>query len=266
MKVWIVGSGTLRPDPDRGSPGYWLESERERILMDCGSGTLRTLARLGRAWEKVTHLIVSHFHTDHVGELASLLFALKHGGDASRLRPLTILGPKGVSGHLEALALAHGSFILDPGFPLEIVELNPGAVWASSRQTLRIRTYDTHHTDPSLAFRVETDDGVLGYTADTGRDPELGRFLSGCHLLVAECSNPDGADTRSHLTPGTLLELASVARPELLVTVHVYPPLLPEEVPDLLGRGGYQGKVLAGRDGLVVTLRKGEVGASISPL
>jgi len=257
MRVWIVGSGTLRPDPDRGSPGHWVEIGEDRILMDCGSGTLRTLARLGRAWEEITYLFISHFHTDHVGELAPLLFALKHGGDASRTRPLTVLGPRGISGHMEALARAHGSFVLDPGFPVEIVDLDPGTEGAFSRGAIRVRTYDTCHADPSLAFRLETDEGVLGYTADTGQDPELGRFLNGCGLLVAECSNADGADTSSHLTPRALAELASLARPELLVTVHVYPPLSPEDIPDLLVRRGYHGRVLAGRDGLVITLPDG---------
>ncbi|MGW8267610.1 MAG: MBL fold metallo-hydrolase [Longimicrobiales bacterium] len=259
MRVWIVGSGTLRPDPDRGPPGHWVEIGGDRILMDCGSGTLRTLARLGRAWEAVTTLFVSHFHADHVGELAPLLFALKHGGDSSRTRPLTVLGPRGISDHMDALARAHGRFVLDPGFPVEIVDLDPGTDWASPRGTFRVRTYDTRHADPSLAFRLETDDSILGYTGDTGQDRELGRFLSGCQLLVAECSNVDGADTTNHLTPETLAELASLARPELLVTVHVYPPLSPEEVPDLLARRGYHGTVLAGRDGLVITLRAGAV-------
>jgi ribonuclease BN (tRNA processing enzyme) len=259
MRVWIIGSGTLRPDPDRGSPGHWVEVGGDRILMDCGAGTLRTLARLGLDWDRVTHILLSHFHADHVGELASLLFALKHGADGSRTRPLAILGPRGVSDHMEALAHAHGTFVLDPGCPLEVIGLDPGAAWTSAGRTFRVLTHNTRHADPSLAFRLETREGVLGYTADTGPDTELGPFFSGCQLLVAECSNPDGADADTHLTPGTLAQLASMARPELLVTVHVYPPLLPEEVPDLLRRAGYDGRAVAGRDGLMVSLREGAV-------
>jgi ribonuclease BN (tRNA processing enzyme) len=259
MRVWIIGSGTLRPDPDRGSPAHWVEVGGDRILMDCGAGTLRTLARLGRDWQRVTHVLLSHFHTDHVGELAALLFALKHGGDGFRTRPLTILGPRGVSGHMEALARAHGTFVLDPGCPLEVIDLDPTAAWTSAGRTFRVSAYHTRHADPSLAFRLETPEAVLGYTADTGPDAEMGRFFSGCQLLVAECSNPDGADADTHLTPATLAQLASIARPELLVTVHVYPPLLPEEVPDLLRRAGYEGRAVAGRDGLTVFLREGAV-------
>lgn len=78
-------------------------------------------------------------------------------------------------------------------------------------------------------------------------------------MLVAECSNPDGAGVKNHLTPGTLAALAKEARPGLLLTVHAYPPLDPEDVPDLLAERGYTGRVRAGRDGLEIRIAAGAV-------
>jgi ribonuclease BN (tRNA processing enzyme) len=226
--------------------------------MDCGSGTLRTLEKLGRQWQEVTLILLSHFHTDHVADLAPLLFALKHAADHPRERPLTVLGPRGLSEHLDALARAHGDFILDPGFPVELTELGPGDSWSLPGRSFTIRSFATLHTEVSLAYRLEAGGGVLGYTGDTGPDTGLGTFMRGCSLLVAECSNPDGTEMGNHLTPATLAQMASLAKPDLLVTVHVYPPLRPEEVPDLIRDRGYPGRILAGRDGLVVNLQGGE--------
>jgi ribonuclease BN (tRNA processing enzyme) len=62
-----------------------------------------------------------------------------------------------------------------------------------------------------------------------------------------------------HLTPTSLGEIAGIAGAGLLVTVHAYPPLHPEEVPDLLERSGFRGRVLAGKDGLAFTLSSGEL-------
>lgn len=259
MKMWVLGSGTLRPDARRGSPGYWVEIDEERILLDCGSGTLRTLAGLGLRWERVSLVLLSHFHTDHVGELAPLLFALKHGTADARVDRLTLLGPPGLLEHVKALALAHGPFILDPGFPLEIVEIVQGGGWSPPEGSFRILTRATPHADPSIACRLEAEDGVIGYTGDTGPDASLGDFLAGCHLLVAECSNPDGVDAGNHLTPATLRDLASRAEPELLVTVHAYPPLEAQDVPDLLRTSGYRGRVLAGEDGMAFSVVGGSV-------
>ena len=259
MKVRVLGSGTLRPDPFRGSPAHWVEAGEDRILLDCGSGTLRALGRGWGDWQKLSHILLSHFHTDHVGDLPPLLFALRHGLDAVRVAPLTIIGPSGLDDHLNALARAHGDFVRDPGFPVDVVELKAPASWSPSRAAFQVHAHPTAHSDASIAFRLESDDGVLGYTGDTGPDPSLGAFFRGCHLLLAECSNPDDEASRNHLTPRSLAHLANEALPDLLVTVHVYPPLRPEEVPDLLRRSGYRGEVLAGSDGLVLEVRSGKV-------
>lgn len=259
MRVWILGSGTLLPHPLRGSPGYWVEMGEERILMDCGSGSLRTLARLGRSWWGVTHVVLTHFHTDHVGDLAPLLFALKHGSRPPRSAPLHLLAPRGLEGHLKALAEAHGSYVRDPGFPLALTELRPDGTWEAPSGSFVIRSFPTLHTDTALAYRVESANGNFGFTGDTGPVEGLGPFLSGCHLIVAECGNPGGSGRGNHLTPGELAALAKETRPDLLIVVHVYPPLDPGAVPDLLRQEGYAGWVEAGRDGMEVRISPGGV-------
>ena len=110
-----------------------------------------------------------------------------------------------------------------------------------------------------MAVRVETSDGALGFTGDTGPDPDLAHFFRGCQILLAECSHPDGREMETHLTPGGLAGLAAVAAPDLLVPVHCYPPLDPEKIPDLLAEAGYGGRVLPGWDGLSVDLKDGRV-------
>jgi len=255
----VVGSGTLVPDAERGAPAHWVEIGRSSLLMDCGAGTLRTMARLGLRWGAISHLLITHFHTDHVGELASLLFALKNGLDPSREAPMTLLGPVGLSSHLEGLARAHGSYILEPGFPLAVHELPSGGAWKHPLGEFRIETLGTLHTAHSIAVRVITGDGCLGYTGDTGPDQALGPFFRGCQILLAECSHPTGKRTETHLTPEGLASLADVASPDLLVPVHCYPALDPEKVPNLLAEAGYEGRVLTGWDGLSLDLTDGHI-------
>jgi ribonuclease BN (tRNA processing enzyme) len=259
MRVTILGSGTLVPDPTRGSPGYWVESSCETLLVDCGAGSLRALAHLGLAWEAVDGVLLTHFHTDHVADLAPLLFALKHGAEPARSALLSLTGPRGLKDHLKALKEAHGAYVGDPGFPLEANEVKEGGMWTSPGGTFRVLSYPTNHTDRSLAFRVETDQGRVGFTGDTGHDPGLGRFMNGVDLLVAECSHPDGEGMSTHLTPSELAATASGASPGLLVNVHAYAPLDPEAVPGLLREAGYAGRALAGRDGMVLRTSEGEV-------
>jgi ribonuclease BN (tRNA processing enzyme) len=132
------------------------------------------------------------------------------------------------------------------------MELRPGSAWADPATGLRIETCKTPHTHNSIAYRLESEEGALGYAGDTGPNADLGSFLGGCQVVVAECSHPKGRGTDTHLTPQTLADMARISPPELLIPVHVYPPLDPEEVPDLLAEEGYPGRAVAGADGMCV--------------
>jgi len=250
MRMRILGSGTLLPHAERGSPAHWLQVGDALMLVDSGSGTLGSLARFGLPWERITHVLLTHFHTDHVGDLAPLLFALKHRADRGAHEPLQLLGPVGLAQHLQALASAHGTFVLDPGFPIQVRELSPGEVDSPAHGPWTLSTRSTRHTKDSLAYRIDAPRGSVGFTGDTGPSPGLGSFFQGCQVLVAECSNADGSEMDTHLTPRSLALLAREAAPDLLVTVHVYPPLDPERIPRLLAEAGYSGQALPGRDGL----------------
>ena len=93
FELVTVGTGTVAPSASRGSPAHWVECGGVRLLMDCGAGTMHRLARFGLGWERVTHVVLTHFHVDHVGELPALLFALRHATERSD--PLVVLGPVG---------------------------------------------------------------------------------------------------------------------------------------------------------------------------
>lgn len=248
MECRVLGSGTLIPSDERRSASHMAVFGDVRMLLDVGFGTVHGFARHGVAWHDFTHVVISHFHTDHIGDLAPYLFLLTYGPER-RKAPLTIVGPPGIGRVLDGLAEAHGAWVREPPFPLNVVELARNDRWSDPDGRFTLVCHPTPHTDESVAWRVETSHGVLGYTGDTGPDAEVGRFLAGATLLISECAVPDGSDVPIHLTPGQVAELAGLARPELLVLTHAYPPLDPAEVPDLVRRGGYDGPVIAARDG-----------------
>lgn len=255
MRATVLGSGTLVPDDRHRSAGHLLETPDTVMLLDCGSGTLHRLGGLQKPWMEVSHLALTHFHTDHVGDLAPLLFALRHAPDPPREAPLTVLGPPGIASFLGALADAHGDHVLDPGFPVEIVELDRADMWKAPGGTMEVRTHPTPHTDRSVGYRIETEGGSLGYTGDTGPSEALGAFMEGVDLLLSECSHPDPPAVDNHLTPARVAALGRRARPSMLVTVHHYPGLIGEAVPDLIAAAGYAGTVRQGRDGLELEVR-----------
>ena len=242
-----VGTGTVVPSGERSSPAYWVECGAVRLLMDCGAGTIHRLARFGLPWPELTHVAITHYHHDHLGELPALFYALKYGQTEPRREPLVLLGPAGFRAKLQAIAAAFGDWVTAPGFPLEVIELEPGP----ERALVRDVTLDvcrTPHTDESLAFAVATPEGRLVYTGDTGPSEALGDWARGCDLLVAECSLPEAMALDVHLTPRQAGELARRAGAKRLVLTHLYPPV---EAVDIAGEIApvYDGPVVVARDG-----------------
>lgn len=257
----MVGSGTLLPDSERGSPSFHLRGEDHSLLLDAGPGTLHGLPRAGIPWRDIDTLALSHFHPDHIGDVPALLAAFRF---QELTAPLTVVGPPGLEDLLERMAAVHGAWILEPSRPLSVVEVATGEGWSSEEGGVRLEAVRTPHTDESVAFRIAGGGVSVGYTGDTGPSTDLHEFLGGCAVIVAECSLPDPPELDTHLSPRSVAELAGAAGPDLLVISHVYPPLTPAEAVVQV-RASYAGRVVAARDGLRIGISREKVTVDPSP-
>ena len=250
MRLITVGTGTVVPDPDRASSCYWLEHSGTTIVVDCGAGALQGLPRAGLAWGELGHLAVSHFHPDHIGEIPSLIFALRYGLAEPRTQPLEIWGPVGIEQLFEDWARALGRWLLEPGFPVSIREMKLERSYRIGE--FKVHVTSTPHTEESLALRFEAAGASIGYTGDTGPDDALANFFRGVDLLLAECSLPDDLVGDNHLSPSRLARLAAGAEVDRLVVTHVYPQLAAQDVPELVRAAGYTGTIIMAHDGLEI--------------
>lgn len=249
MELTIVGSGTAVPEGDRVCSSYFAEEGELRLLLDCGPGALHHLARFGLPWDRLSHLVVSHFHTDHIGGLPILFFALRYGLAAPRTHAITVLGPAGTAERFERMADAFGGYLRDPGFPLTIREIAPGEMLELPSR-IRLRAWKTPHTPESLAYRLDIGPASLGYTGDTGYDDGLAAWFEGVDTLLTECSLPDELAMDTHMTPSRVVALAGRARPRRLVLTHVYPQLDRDTLVDRIREGGWGGETLVAIDGM----------------
>lgn len=256
VRVRILGAGTLIPDDAhrsachlvQGPPGD--DGPEWALLLDCGFGAVHGFSRFGIDPRTISHLVLSHFHLDHVGDVAPLLFTYTFAPPEPRSTPFTVVGPEGVGEHFERLAATYGGFVTAPPFPQQVVELPLDGRWEDPHGRFTLRCAPTLHTPQAVAWRLESATGpVVAYTGDTGPREGLGRFLAGADLLIAECAFNDPPPWDGHLSPSGVARLAVEAGPRLLVVTHRYPDVDAATLPAQIREAGWDGPVAVASDG-----------------
>jgi ribonuclease BN (tRNA processing enzyme) len=248
MHLTCIGTGTAAPEADHVCSGYLLEATGLRLLLDCGGGVVHAMARRALPWRDITHLAITHFHNDHIGDVPLLFFAWKYGMRPARSQPLMVIGPKGTKRLIDRMADIFGGHLSEPGYDVDVVEIAPAAELRLS-DGVRLRAAKTPHTEESLAYRVESETRSLCFTGDTGMSEAVAIFAQAADILLIECSVPDEEAMDTHLTPSRVAEMARIALPRRLLLTHVYPQLERDRLPDLVREGGWPALVEIAQDG-----------------
>jgi ribonuclease BN (tRNA processing enzyme) len=224
ITVTVLGSGTCVPSLERSACSVLLETGDCRLLLDAGPGTMRRLLENGTRIFEVTHLLLSHFHPDHSGELVPFLFANKYPDLSRRQTPLTLGGGKGFRQFFTALKGAYGSWI-DLGSAMgPLMEWDNLAREACRFGPVALATAPMAHNPESLAYRVTgPGGGSVVYSGDTDVTENLTALARDADLLICEAALPDGHKVNGHLTPSEAGAIATKAGVHQLMLTHFYP-------------------------------------------
>src|SRR5256884_3433875 len=104
-----------------------------------------------------------------------LVYALKYTTVPPRQESLVILGPRGVVRLVKQLAEGYGAWLLDPGFPIGILDVQNGEPFPLDAEG-SLETFPVPHTSQSVAPSPTPPEGRLGYTRGPGapREPAPG--------------------------------------------------------------------------------------------
>ena len=76
MEIVFLGTSSMVPTADRNHPAILLNYKAEHILVDCGEGTQRQFRKAKISPAKITKLLITHWHGDHVLGIPGLLQTL----------------------------------------------------------------------------------------------------------------------------------------------------------------------------------------------
>ena len=147
MRIVFLGTGSGWPTKKRNVSSIAVENRGDVMLMDCGEGTQRQMLYTPISFMKISRILVSHFHGDHILGIPGLIQSMALAG---RERPLFIVGPEGTEDMVNKL-LSLGDF--KKSFDVHAIFMNDGDVIDVGNHMIRAAA--VKHTVPTLAYSIE---------------------------------------------------------------------------------------------------------------
>jgi ribonuclease BN (tRNA processing enzyme) len=220
MELIVLGAHGTWPKPDGATSGYLLRHDGFTLWLDLGTGTMANLQRHVDLFD-VDALVISHSHPDHLVDLFPYFYARHFSPERPTGTPLYC--PPLVLDRARALIGEDTWGAVAESFAL--TEIRPGKGFEAG--PFRVTTAPMAHPVPTLGVRVETDDAILAYTADTGPTHELLSLANGADVFLSEASwQEDGGERQPiHLTGRQAGETARDAGVDTLILTHIWPTL-----------------------------------------
>ena len=120
MEITFLGTSSMVPTKERNQSAVLISYKNEGILVDCGEGTQRQFKQKGISLTKITKILITHWHGDHVFGLPGVMSTL---GASEYQKTLEIYGPKDTKKHLESM---FDAFIFDRRINFVVKEIKGG--------------------------------------------------------------------------------------------------------------------------------------------
>ena len=231
MRVTVLGTGTPYPKAQRFGPAILLEAASQKMLFDCGRGTVIRLSQNGVPVEAIRDVYLTHLHSDHVTGLPDLWLT---GWFLGRKKPLRVWGPTGtllMTRHLtEAFAfdlqIRQKTESLPPeGAEFDAYEIPKETVYDDG--PVRVTSFPVDHgpVKPAFGYRIDYAGHSLVISGDTKFSPELVRIAkrTDCLIHVAWAvgdRNPTPSAQRSIATAEDAARTFMEVHPRLAVVYH----------------------------------------------
>lgn len=302
LHVVLCGTGSPIADAERASACTAVLAGGHFFQVDTGPGSARQVAleRLPRA--RLDAILLTHFHSDHIGDLGE---AVTQSWIAGRQAPLIVYGPPGVEQVVEGFRQAyafdsgyrvthHSSEAMPPRAGTAVAQTvtlpGPGqSAIVFDADGLRVTAFAVDHQpiEPAYGYRFDYRGRSVVVSGDTKRSDNLIRHAQDTDLLVHEAlaahmieqvmqyARREGLTRWAkltsdvvtyHTTPVEAVEVAKAAHARVLVLTHIVPAL-----PNYLARrmfmagtsGLWDGQIILGKDGMEFTLPPGSTAVTI---
>ncbi len=265
LRVILAGTSSPLPDPNRAKSCVAVIAGGRAYVVDTGPESWKTFALMNFPGARIAAILLTHFHSDHIGDLGEFRMQTWVGG---RRQPLAVFGPEGVAhvvnGFNQAYALDdvyrtthHGADIMPAAaapldakpFALPDRVSPPGTlVKVLEHEGLTISGFEVDHSpaSPAVGYRFDYRGRSVVISGDTRKVPAVAAAAKGADVLIHDAMSQslrrimvdaarDAGIARVaklfedigdyHASAIEAAESANEAGARLLIYTHFVPPL-----------------------------------------
>ncbi len=188
FEILFLGTSASAPSIQRGLAGQVVSHNEYRFLIDCGEGTQRQILQSGIGFKRLTRILLTHGHLDHILGLGGLLSTFLKWESIDELE---IFGGRST---LERVRVLLYDVVLrgqNPPMPLKLIEIKPGVIFEADDFT--VTAFPVSHRGPDClgyCFEEKSRRPFLSQKADelgVPFGPERGDLVAGKAITL-----PDG--------------------------------------------------------------------------
>jgi ribonuclease BN (tRNA processing enzyme) len=186
--IVFLGTGNADISLQKNTASVLIQLDKTNILFDIGRGIANALFRYGIRQDDLEHIIISHFHTDHISDLLPYLHSARQSGD-KRTKPLNIYGPTGLKdfmlkiiGIMEYLDLEKNPF----EFPINTFEIE-----SNSKVVIDNHEFEFVSLPPANnhGLKFSVNDKTVAITGDSYFHNEEKEFVNNSDIAIIDSSH-----------------------------------------------------------------------------
>jgi ribonuclease Z len=151
FEITFLGTSASAPSVKRGLSAQLVQHDEYRFLIDCGEGTQRQILTAGLGFKRMSRILITHGHLDHILGLAGLLSTFMRW---EAIEAMEIYGGRAALERIHDLLYGVVLRGAQPPMPINLVAIEPGQFFEGDDFT--ITAFPVYHRTPdSLGYLFE---------------------------------------------------------------------------------------------------------------